>query len=197
MNMNDKKQPAGRPSIANVTSVFKACDELTAKGERITALAVKKAIGGGSMSSVGPLIKEWKKQADKKALESVPPMPKRVTDTMTVLWAELYRENSKLFDDELKHSLEKVNELETDNALYMENIEELERANDDLHQDIIQLKEQLKASEVKRQELELSQQVNQTQISALNDQIITLKDNNQFLKEQLVEKIKQGSSVDK
>jgi len=75
-------------AIATRQTVFDAADELQAEGQPVTIDAVIARIGGGSKSTVGPLLQAWQL----KRKPDVEPMPEsleaRARTLASVIWCE-------------------------------------------------------------------------------------------------------------
>ena len=68
--------------------VFLICDRLIQAGVKPTAQRVREELGGGSFSTISPLLKEWRdSQGDKEAVPDIPPeAQKAVYQATALLW---------------------------------------------------------------------------------------------------------------
>ena len=76
--------------------IWQVADELDAAGQNPTLAAVRKAVGGGSYTTIQEAMTEWKA---KKAAKDAPrrePVPQAVTDRLGELGAELWAVASEL-----------------------------------------------------------------------------------------------------
>lgn len=55
--------------------IFQAADQLSARGEKVTYVALQRALGGGSFSTIREYLPEWKTQQISRTLEPEEPMP--------------------------------------------------------------------------------------------------------------------------
>jgi chromosome segregation ATPase len=69
--------------------IFRAADALSASGHNPTLAAVRRAVGGGSFTTISEVMNEWRAQ---KAAEAVPrdPMPQIITDKLHDLGNEVW-----------------------------------------------------------------------------------------------------------
>jgi chromosome segregation ATPase len=78
-------------SISN-DDIFKAADTLDAAGQSPTLAAVRKALGGGSFTTISEPLNEWKaKKAAKKVVHREPP-PAAVSDQLHEMGLEIWSE---------------------------------------------------------------------------------------------------------
>lgn len=91
--------------------VFAAADRINESGKNPTQDLVRKALGGGSFSTISPYLKEWRKQMMEKAPVEVDnrPAPPEIIDLLgewsTRIWA-LANEKAKAEFDEERESLQ-------------------------------------------------------------------------------------------
>lgn len=72
------------------TRIFEIADEIDAAGQKPTLAAVRKAVGGGSYTTISEAMQEWKaRKAAKESRPMVPP-PSAVTDHLTDLGSEIW-----------------------------------------------------------------------------------------------------------
>jgi chromosome segregation ATPase len=67
--------------------IFNICDTLTAEGIKPTLESVRKELGGGSFSTINPILKEWKESQTSKPTPSasIPPEAGRAIEQATAL----------------------------------------------------------------------------------------------------------------
>jgi chromosome segregation ATPase len=68
-----------------------ACDALAADGRRITQRAVRDALGGGSYSTIGPMIETWRKACDEAAELAAVEVPDAIAARMSEAAAAIWR----------------------------------------------------------------------------------------------------------
>ena len=68
--------------------VFKAAEALAAKGENPTLESVRALVGGGSFSTIGKWVKEWKQSPDRG--KARPPLPDAVKEATLRFGAEIW-----------------------------------------------------------------------------------------------------------
>ncbi|MCQ1060459.1 DNA-binding protein [Photobacterium sp. ZSDE20] len=76
--------------------VFEICDQLAAVGEKVTNVAVRTELGGGSMSEIAPLLKEWKGIVKSSALAQsdidIPPLPTdELAEYLAPWWRQMWK----------------------------------------------------------------------------------------------------------
>ena len=70
--------------------IFAAADEIDAAGQNATLAAVRKALGGGSFTTISEGMTEWKARKAAKELPLREPAPTAVTDRLSELGAEIW-----------------------------------------------------------------------------------------------------------
>ncbi|MBH8578043.1 DNA-binding protein [Nostocaceae cyanobacterium CENA369] len=107
--------------IATREKVFAAADELFAKGILVTQEKIRKEIGGGSHSTIGKYIREWKAQEDDDIPVKSYPMPdkiKKMYEEMNEAHWNTFCSKYELITDD-----EKIAELEQENETLREKLE--------------------------------------------------------------------------
>lgn len=81
-------------AIVTKESVFAAAEALTAKGLSVTQNAIRKELGGGSFSSIGDLLAEWRQgqNATPPALPIVEPAPEGLQERFGAVLASVWSE---------------------------------------------------------------------------------------------------------
>lgn len=98
--------------------VFAAADAIAARGEAVTQLAVRVEMGGGSFSTIGPLLKEWKAanpDADRPA-EQVEDAPEAVQKVAAELVRRVWAEAQGVASVALEAMRQEVEDLRADTA---------------------------------------------------------------------------------
>ena len=70
--------------------IFAAADEIDAAGQNATLAAVRKALGGGSFTTISEGMTEWKARKAAKELPLREPAPTAVADRLSELGAEIW-----------------------------------------------------------------------------------------------------------
>lgn len=70
--------------------IFAAADELDAAGQNPTLAAVRKAVGGGSFTTISEAMSEWRASKTAQAAPMREPAPQAVTDKLAELGANLW-----------------------------------------------------------------------------------------------------------
>lgn len=98
--------------------VFAAADAIAARGEPVTQLAVRVEMGGGSFSTIGPLLKEWKAanpDADRPA-EQVEDAPEAVQKVAAELVRRVWAEAQGVASVALEAMRQEVEDMRADTA---------------------------------------------------------------------------------
>ncbi len=122
--------------------IYAAANALKSRGENITNEAVRDEMGGGSLSHVSPVMREWRKEQEQTASVMLE-MPDSVRRSMeylsTELWKAADQEARKRIeatqidcdsqiaqaDNERDEALNEVSRLEAENSHKVQNIEKL------------------------------------------------------------------------
>ncbi len=70
--------------------IFRIADEIDAVGQNPTLSAVRKALGGGSFTTISSAMGEWKVRKAAKALTQSEPAPSAIQDKLTALGMEIW-----------------------------------------------------------------------------------------------------------
>jgi chromosome segregation ATPase len=90
--------------------IFAVADEFDAAGQNPTLAAVRKAIGGGSFTTISEAMKEWKARKTSDAVQVREPAPQAVQDKLNELGADLWAVAMELANNRLaaeREALEK------------------------------------------------------------------------------------------
>ena len=114
--------------------VQQAAEQLTAENKNVTTNAII-ALIGGSFSTIGPLLKEWRAQAEQSAAARLA-MPDRVTEVLSNAIAEVWQVTSQVAAEELERIEETARtalQQATDEvAEYAREVERLEKTTETL-----------------------------------------------------------------
>lgn len=177
--------------------VFAVCNELTAQGVKVTQANVREALGGGSYSTIVPIIKAWKDgsgvigTSEENAPKTPVEIAAEVAKFSNAIWNKcasyfetameaLRREYTAKIEEvnnELKDALSEIRELEKINTqLVIENteakgkdsvIQELAHTNAECNREIINFFNEKQALQRKNLELELNYEKQAEEIARL------------------------------
>jgi predicted RNase H-like nuclease (RuvC/YqgF family) len=121
---------------ADKTNVFTICDELNEKGIKPTLARVREALGGGSFTTIQPLLKEWKDKRSEVSPTVETVVPNHMIDLVTTMASRIWKEAEskaaeelKAYKDAMQAKLDESN-LEKEDAL--EEVTRLEAMNNQL-----------------------------------------------------------------
>lgn len=142
--------------------VWKAADELFAKGIVVTQEKVRKEIGYGSYTTIGKYLKEWKEREDNDVSSKNYPIPDSVNKALEEIkqqfWNAFCQKYELITDNEQKTELEKENELLREQLASAKKdsiaLDELRRTRDEERKERQDLIGQLRMQAAKIQELE-------------------------------------------
>jgi len=151
--------------MATKEEIWAAAQQLAEAGERPTLAAVRKAVGGGSFTTISEAMAEWRTQQEQPKAP-VDPAPERVTAQATELAASLWAQASALAHEKLqaeRAALEATKqEQERERAEAVELADtlsaELDQAKGEIEALKMQLREQTQTLEEHRQEIEQRRQ---------------------------------------
>lgn len=85
--------------MSNITEkkVFAAADALELEGKRVTVMNVRTKLGGGSYSTITPLVKQWREERAEKEVLSAS-LPDELEDAVDDFARRLWLEASKIAD---------------------------------------------------------------------------------------------------
>ena len=144
-------------------SIFDAADALDAGGQRPTLVAIRKAVGGGSFTTISEVMKEWqavKAVREVPAREPAPPVVgERLGDVANEIWAlALQVANERLasereafgvarlqMEEERQEAVELADAVSAELEVLQGKISVLENAEHAARQDAATLREQLAA----------------------------------------------------
>lgn len=73
-------------------AVFRAADELEARGEKVTQNTLRAALGGGSFATLGPMLRDWRAAREESEELAQVPLPEQLENRGRELVAALWRE---------------------------------------------------------------------------------------------------------
>ena len=96
--------------------VFSAADKLLAEGKRPSQNAILHAIGGGSISTIAPLLKEWHSNAASLKAASIKPLPASLLRELELLQRQAEDAVRKAYDTELQDANDTEQQLIQENG---------------------------------------------------------------------------------
>lgn len=110
--------------------VFLIIDQISADiGKVPTVSQVREQLGGGSFSTLGPIVAEWREKMRLESEIQVPDIPKVAHDAFKRVWTLALEESQKCFDVERKALDETRQAIESDIAKLLAENEKLESEN--------------------------------------------------------------------
>ncbi|MFW7377855.1 MAG: DNA-binding protein [Oligoflexus sp.] len=147
---------------ADKTNIFAICDELNAKGIKPTLSRVRESLGGGSFTTIQPILKEWKEKRQEPEANATSEMPDDIKALVVSLgsqiWAkaevkanEDYKElrdvmQAKLdeMSQEKQEASEEVARLEDENSKLAMRVKDIEKKMGDYEKSLGQAQIELK-----------------------------------------------------
>lgn len=121
------------------TKIFEICDKLQAQGIKPTLERVRDALGGGSFSTINPILKDWKEQqtaSEQIAVELPAEAIQAAQQATAIIWklaaekhAELITAMQHDFDKSLKEALAEKEEALTEVARLEQDATKLQEEN--------------------------------------------------------------------
>jgi chromosome segregation ATPase len=140
------------------TKIFAICEQLQKTGVKPTLEKVREALGGGSFSTINPILKEWKEQqstSEQPSLELPPEAMQAVTQAAGLIWkiasdksTELTNSIKTEFETLLKEANAEKEEALKEIARLEQTAAKLNSDNESQTQEITQLKTQLQAMKI-------------------------------------------------
>ena len=121
---------------ADPTNIFGICDELNQKGVKPTLSRVRQALGGGSFTTIQPILKEWKdrrQEPEAHASSSVPDeIQALLVSAASQIWVKAEAKASEEYKA-LKESMQaKLNETDQEKQDALEEVTRLEAESNQL-----------------------------------------------------------------
>jgi hypothetical protein len=182
--------------MATVTkeSVYAVCNKLQVNNEKATQNSVRKALGGGSFTTIGDFLNEWKDEQKKDhELATTVEVPNHISDKSDLLIKEIWSASIAEADSKLNSERQAFEELKSDNEQKVldavEAVKQLELEAEEQNKIIEEFNKKIVKLEKNASSVELLNK----DIEHLNSNIIDLKAQNNSLDEKnnsLIEAIK-------
>jgi chromosome segregation ATPase len=141
--------------------IFAAADELDLNGQSPTLSAVRKAVGGGSFTTISEAMTEWKARKATKEAPASEPLPDAVADRLAVAARELWATAVALASDRLQGERERLDEAQRG----------LEASRDEAAELANQLAGELEVAKARTLELEAAERNARTEADDLRRQV--------------------------
>ena len=146
--------------------IFEVADDIDAGGQKPTLAAVRKAIGGGSFTTISEAMKEWRSQKTAKEARPLAPPPSAVTERLIDLGAEVWSLALEMANGQLAVERDAFDKAKT--ALEIEKQEAVELVD--------QVTADLEAARRKTAESEAATRAAEADLSALREQAAALSE---------------------
>jgi predicted RNase H-like nuclease (RuvC/YqgF family) len=154
--------------------IFAICAELQKSGVKPTLERVREALGGGSFSTINPILKEWKEQQsshDQPALE----LPPEAVQAAALIW-KIATDKSTELTNSLKHEFEALlKEAVTEKEEALKEVLNLELAAANLTAEKQSQAEQINALTVQVQKQQLALDASEGKAAELKEEMKTLR----------------------
>lgn len=154
--------------------IFAVCEELQKSGVKPTLERVREALGGGSFSTINPILKEWKEQqttSEQPALELPPEAVQAASQAAALIW-KIATDKSTELTNSLKHEFEALlKEAVTEKEEALKEVLNLEQAAANLTAEKQSQAEQINALTVQLQKLQLMLDADVKQIEELKTEL--------------------------
>lgn len=156
------------------TKIFAACEELQKSGVKPTLERVREALGGGSFSTINPILKEWKEQqttSEQPVLELPPEAVQAASQAAALIW-KIATDKSTELTNSLKHEFEALlKEAVTEKEEALKEVLNLEQAAANLSAEKQSQAEQIGTLTVQLQKLQLMLDADVKQIEELKTEL--------------------------
>jgi hypothetical protein len=116
---------------ADRTNIFQICDELNEKGQKPTLDRVRQALGGGSFTTIQPILREWKDKRSEEPTSVPAAVPDDIRGMLDGLAAQIWAKASAKAGEDLKALRDgmqtKLDETEAERADAAAEVERLEK----------------------------------------------------------------------
>jgi hypothetical protein len=146
--------------------IFEVADDIDAGGQKPTLAAVRKAIGGGSFTTISEAMKEWRSQKTAKETRPLVPPPSAVTERLADLGAEVWSLALEMANGQLAVERDAFDKAKT--ALEIDKQEAVELVD--------QVTADLEAALCKTAESEAATRAAEGNLSALREQVAALSE---------------------
>lgn len=154
--------------------IFAVCEELQKSGVKPTLERVREALGGGSFSTINPILKEWKEQqttSEQPALELPPEAVQAASQAAALIW-KIATDKSTELTSSLKHEFEALlKEAVTEKEEALKEVLNLEQAAANLTAEKQSQAEQTSKLTVQLQKLQLMLDADVKQIEELKTEL--------------------------
>lgn len=146
--------------------IFQIADEIDAAGQNPTLAAVRKALGGGSYTTISEAMQEWRARKAANAIRPLVPPPSAVTEQLADLGTEIWSLALEMANGKLAAERDALEEKRT--GLEAEKMEAVELAN--------QVTAELEVSQRKIADSEAAKRAALSDLSALQVQAALLSE---------------------
>lgn len=146
--------------------IYQAADELSSNGQEPTLAAIRKALGGGSFTTISEAMKEWRqaRNQDEAKANTPPPMPDAVQNALETLGGEVWKVAMEIAQAKLQTERDALEKTRAD----MENQQrEAAEMSDQMDAEIEKLKAQVSALETDKQQLQQQHGETKTQYAVI------------------------------
>jgi chromosome segregation ATPase len=154
--------------------IFAVCEELQKSGVKPTLERVREALGGGSFSTINPILKEWKEQqttSEQPALELPPEAVQAASQAAALIW-KIATDKSTELTNSMKHEFDaSLKDAVTEKEEALKEVLNLEQAAANLTAEKQSQAEQINALTVQLQKLQLMLDADVKQIEELKTEL--------------------------
>ena len=154
--------------------IFAVCEELQKSGVKPTLERVREALGGGSYTTINPILKEWKEQqttSEQPALELPPEAVQAAGQAAALIW-KIATDKSTELTNSLKHEFESLlKEAVTEKEEALKEVLTLEQTAANLTAEKQNQAEQINALTVQLQKLQFAFEASAKQIEELKAEL--------------------------
>ena len=154
---------------ADRTNIFQICDELNEKGQKPTLDRVRQALGGGSFTTIQPILREWKDKRSEEPASATTAVPDDIRGMLDGLAAQIWAkasakagEDLKALRDGMQARLDEAEQERSDAAAEVERLEAETK----------EQKEKIEASDVNIKSLRTALQAANVDIQVQSKQIV-------------------------
>ena len=154
--------------------IFAICEELQKNGVKPTLEKVREALGGGSFSTINPILKEWKEQqatSEQPTLELPPEAMQAVSQAAALIW-KIASDKSTELTNSIKTEFETLlKEANAEKEEALKEIARLEQTAAKLNADNESQAQQISALNLQLQKLQLSHNADSQHIEELKTEL--------------------------